>query len=711
MIFRDVIVSRIGYGTVYGSTALKSLQNDNIPELDLLVREAIQNSSDAAIRSPYKNFYVNFQTGEFSPKRLNAELRDIGPVLQKNMGKKSASFLEIRDKRTCGLTGPYRLEDINADDHGNYFKLIFDTGKKQDQKGAGGNWGFGKSVYYRASSTGLVIFYSHIVNKVTKEDEHRLIATMIEDENAKNTSLLRTIDDKATGRAWWGRKEINDDGEEEILPITDKAEIKKFLDIFDLSLFKDKDSGTSVIIPYVDEARLLSNVIPKDCLSEDELKQCVWRTSIEKYLVHAIKKWYAPKLFNKHLEEIDDSRIGRERWIRASVNGEVIENDEDMGRFFQLIQELYNCAFFACKQIDYHSKLFPNIDVKKINMQQKQEHLEKQLAGCVAFIKLTNAELYPGYSSLSPYILTGNFINKDDQNEPIIAFAREPGMVISYKIDGAWVKGIPAPEKNPGSPNDTYVIAFFVPNVWNRFTDTERKPAFTDLGGYLRECEGSDHIDWIDKSSYRTVAKIQNHIRNKITESVKAKETFNASPSTTSRLSSRLGRFFMPPDGYGKSSGGGGGGGGGGGFGKTGRFETGEVSYDNGMLKIPFVLPVGDTNNWVLSLDIRTEGGYISPDKWADDIGPIYPAQIEKAQIAIARKDNSRVNAWCSQKEVFSDNSDVLKASFANDKTIRNARLNISCSVSGQKVVGLIWLSCRDKRIECQIRPSKATLK
>lgn len=34
-------------GVSYGSGALKALQNVNIPELDLLVREAIQNSSDA----------------------------------------------------------------------------------------------------------------------------------------------------------------------------------------------------------------------------------------------------------------------------------------------------------------------------------------------------------------------------------------------------------------------------------------------------------------------------------------------------------------------------------------------------------------------------------------------------------------------------------------------------------------------------------------
>ena len=47
-------------GVSYGSGALKALQNDNIPDLDLLVREAIQNSSDAAIGQPEDSCNINF---------------------------------------------------------------------------------------------------------------------------------------------------------------------------------------------------------------------------------------------------------------------------------------------------------------------------------------------------------------------------------------------------------------------------------------------------------------------------------------------------------------------------------------------------------------------------------------------------------------------------------------------------------------------------
>lgn len=71
-------------GVSYGSGALKALQNDNIPELDLLVREAIQNSSDAAINQPEDScniFYTQCWsikwTIRFLPSKMNHLLADI----------------------------------------------------------------------------------------------------------------------------------------------------------------------------------------------------------------------------------------------------------------------------------------------------------------------------------------------------------------------------------------------------------------------------------------------------------------------------------------------------------------------------------------------------------------------------------------------------------------------------------------------------------
>ena len=93
-------------GVSYGSGALKALQNDNIPELDLLVREAIQNSSDAAINQPEDSCNINFTQGSFSSEAFNALLPDIGHILNRRYATATADYLEIRDYKTSGLTGP-----------------------------------------------------------------------------------------------------------------------------------------------------------------------------------------------------------------------------------------------------------------------------------------------------------------------------------------------------------------------------------------------------------------------------------------------------------------------------------------------------------------------------------------------------------------------------------------------------------------------------
>ena len=63
----DYKILELNHSVSYGSVTLKSLQNDYVPELDLLVREAIQNSSDASLEEAGDSFKVNFTTGYFCP--------------------------------------------------------------------------------------------------------------------------------------------------------------------------------------------------------------------------------------------------------------------------------------------------------------------------------------------------------------------------------------------------------------------------------------------------------------------------------------------------------------------------------------------------------------------------------------------------------------------------------------------------------------------
>ena len=96
----DRFILPIDYGVSYGSVTLKSLQNENVPELDLLVREAIQNSSDASLKQPGPAFAVNFTAKTFCPAQFNSYLTDIEGYLNARFPGDSAHFLEIRDIMT-----------------------------------------------------------------------------------------------------------------------------------------------------------------------------------------------------------------------------------------------------------------------------------------------------------------------------------------------------------------------------------------------------------------------------------------------------------------------------------------------------------------------------------------------------------------------------------------------------------------------------------
>ncbi|MGN1084157.1 MAG: hypothetical protein ACI4QX_04090, partial [Lachnospiraceae bacterium] len=442
----DALIKTMDHGVSYGSGALKALQNDSLPELDLLIREAIQNSSDAALGIEGNNFEVNFNVGKFVPSEFNRMLDRVKEVLERRYSSESAEYMEIRDLKTSGLTGPVRLSELEREDHGNYFKLVFDTGKEQtasDAGEAGGSWGYGKSVYYRVG-IGLVIFYSQI--KVDMGLEERLIISLTEHENG-NDSLLNEVCSDSVGRAWWGKKDTTD--AKELLPLTDAEEIGEVLKVFGVERFKEGETGTSIVIPYISRERLLAGIFPDDCgISEDKKAMCSWKDDILEYIELAVQKWYAPKIFNKKLPECYG-----QKWLAVRISGNGMKNTK-MRPFFRLVQELYTTAICANAGESYKSDCFEEIECIAIPSQK----IEGQKSGHVAFVKIKQSQLSETGSMLDPYTYLRIF-NKSPLNDPIVMFARMPGLVLDYKIDGKWAKGLIKPEED-----DEYTVIFYVPN-------------------------------------------------------------------------------------------------------------------------------------------------------------------------------------------------------------------------------------------------------
>ena len=321
-------IAEPGRMTQSGSSLLKLIQNNNMPILDLLVRESIQNSLDAKNDTdPYVT--VDFFTGEFNKISLNKELEGITETLNRKYWKDTYKFIAVRDSNTVGLTGKLHYDEVTDNQYGNLLKLIYEISKPQEAEGAGGSWGLGKTVYFRVG-IGLVVYYSRILNEEGIY-ESRLAASLVENEMNAD-SLIPALPGKSKrGIAWWGQ-EI---GSNKTKPITDEKYIEKILNIFEIEPYEGDLTGTTIIIPYIDEQMLLENnqIEYKD--SEDNRIRPFWRCSIEDYLRISIQRWYAPRLNNE--------KYPYGKFLRARINKKGIGLD-NMEPAFQIVQALYNRA-------------------------------------------------------------------------------------------------------------------------------------------------------------------------------------------------------------------------------------------------------------------------------------------------------------------------------------------------------------------------------
>lgn len=95
-------IAEPGRMTQSGSSLLKLIQNNNMPILDLLVRESIQNSLDAKNEND-SYVTVEFFTGEFNKLALNSELEGIKESLNKKYWKNEYKY--------TNTNGVYSLEE------------------------------------------------------------------------------------------------------------------------------------------------------------------------------------------------------------------------------------------------------------------------------------------------------------------------------------------------------------------------------------------------------------------------------------------------------------------------------------------------------------------------------------------------------------------------------------------------------------------------
>ncbi|MBB6447796.1 hypothetical protein [Bacillus benzoevorans] len=588
-----------------GSSLLRLIQNSHTPLLDLLIRESVQNSLDAAKdqNSPIK-YDISVKT--FLTQSVTRHFKGIEQNLIRKFPSISYKSLVIRDWNTTGLTGPLHQDYISNNQYGNLLKLVYEISMPQEKKEAGGSWGLGKTVYFRAG-IGLVVYYSRI-----KLDEggyqSRLAACLVEDES-KDDALLPDDQNHGLKRgiAWWGQPH----NDESTKPVTNEKQINEILQAFNVNPFIEDETGTAIIIPFINESKLIS--------TNDENKKTWWHTNIELYLNIALQRWYAPRIDNQYY------KYGN--YLEPSVNGDQITK-ETMEPVFSIINTLYTVA--SSDLIKPGSRL---IDKKDINVKEVEIHrtLNDKSAGKVAFVKVNRDQLKMNVpdNKKSPFEYL-DLQCSEDTNSPIVAYLRKPAMIVNFETEGKWTNGIDR------TNSDEFIIAVFVPNSENLVTSLKNP---ISLEEYLRMGEKADHSSWndivLEDRKYTIVQRIQTRVASSIKEAYTTEDD-KAKLSRSGALSKSLALLLLPPKGFGKSPN----------PGtkkpvhpdgniprrKGGKLHIVSTELENdGSITIDFEIVIPkDSNSFEIEIQVESEGNKkISGNEWEDEIGTRFPIEIK----------------------------------------------------------------------------------
>lgn len=255
-------------------TQRDQFNNDEVELAEALVREVIQNSTDAAAGTdPVKVVFAVRTLDAPATQALHKMFETLRPHLAEcgvslePLAAASSRILTIEDFGTRGLTG--KTDDLDNDNFRNFWRRHGRSGKGGT---SGGRWGLGKLVY--SSSSALSAFFGMTVRE---GDAGPLLM---------GQAVLRNHElggRRQSAHGFW----FSEEGDEGIqLPVSDGSIIQAFRQL--TGVVRQMQPGLSIVIPYL-----------KSNITNDAL------------IGAALRNYYFPILAGRLVVEVDGTLIDR----------------------------------------------------------------------------------------------------------------------------------------------------------------------------------------------------------------------------------------------------------------------------------------------------------------------------------------------------------------------------------------------------------------
>jgi hypothetical protein len=191
-------------GGIGGEGVKRQLGRPTLDRLTVLVREAAQNSWDAAAPSGSRPVHFSIDLCDLSVEIASAWRRILEEgapssehlSLRPTLERPELSVLFVSDRGTTGLGGPTRANQIVPGEPHDYVSFFLKVGDGRDKDFGGGTYGYGKAVFYRASTASTIVVYTRCTTE-SGEDETRLIGCAL-------GPAFHVDGCSHTGRHWFG---------------------------------------------------------------------------------------------------------------------------------------------------------------------------------------------------------------------------------------------------------------------------------------------------------------------------------------------------------------------------------------------------------------------------------------------------------------------------------------------------------------------------